>query len=74
MISVFFIFVFICWVICGVLAYGLSFAYFQRNWPSIAEQEYYSDMLFSIFIGVLGPIGLLSVILNDEDTCGFKFK
>lgn len=62
------------WVVCGVLAYGLTFAHFQRKFPNIAKEKYGSDMTFSLFVGGAGPIGLLALYMaTNGDLRGFKW-
>jgi len=63
------------WVICGVISYGLDFAYFQRKYPSLAEQDYKRDIRMCIFFAIFGPINLIEIILMRNDYLyGLKFK
>ena len=67
------------WLACSVVIYGASFAYFQREYALLAEDDYAKDKSFSIFLGVLGlisgPIGLaLNYILFDKFKHGLKWK
>lgn len=64
----FFLLVFPVWVVCGVLAYGWTFAYMQREYPTIAVEHRADDRGFALFMAVLGPIGL-AVTLT---VCGIK--
>lgn len=43
------------WILCGVLAYGISFAYWQRKCPA---SEWREDSAFSFLYACFGPIGL----------------
>lgn len=67
----------VIWVTCAVLTFGLSFAYFQRHYPSIAEKEYYLDMrhcmLFAVF-GLFGLIGFVAATGRRGLSYGFKWK
>lgn len=72
-------FAIIGWIVCGVLSFGLSFAYFQRAYPMFAEAVYRTDWIESFVCGLFGPIGLLAtfffiklVSLNGYQ--GFKWK
>jgi len=62
----------------GVFYYGLSFAFWQRNWPSIAEKEKPKDQGDAFFGAFLWPMGLLALALTvgfgDHGFKGFKFK
>jgi hypothetical protein len=53
------------WIICGIIAYGASFAYFQalittdsdRLRPHMTKK----DREHALYMGVLGPIGLFAI-------------
>lgn len=60
------------WFVCGFIAYGFIFAYAQRNWPTSAKNDYWADVLESVFIGMFGPISILAVILFSEYKHGWK--
>ena len=62
------------WVACGIVSYGYNFAYYQREYPSLAEKEYKRDMMVCIFLSVFGPINLLVMMDSDEYRHGIKFK
>ncbi len=66
--------VLLVWLICGILAYGLTFAYFQRQYPTLAETEYESDFRFALSAGMAGPIGLGVCLLSGDWRHGFKWK
>ena len=51
------------WAGCGILAYGLMFAYFQRAYPTLAEDGYREDRNFSTILGFGGPLSLISAAL-----------
>ncbi len=52
------------WVACGTLAYGGLFAYCQREFTFIARESYDGDRRFAAGIGMLGPFGLIAVLVN----------
>jgi hypothetical protein len=63
-------------MVCGILAYGIMFAYWQREFPSLAEDHYILDRNRALGIVVFGIIGLVSVsifMLNNTYR-GMKFK
>lgn len=62
------------WLTCGICAYGLTFAYFQRQWPALAEEKYGSDFKFALLTGTLGPFGLYVSLLDYGTRHGFKWK
>ena len=63
-----FLIIFYTWTLCGILSYGLSFAYHQRRYPTIADEMYWLDMRFCASTALAGPINLLVVLIN----CGFR--
>lgn len=52
------------WVACGTLAYGGLFAYCQREFTLIAKESYDGDRRFAAGIGVLGPFGLIAMLVS----------
>lgn len=62
------------WLICGILAYGLTFAYFQRRWPTLAEEGYWSDFSLALLMGAIGPFGIGMNLLMGRVRYGFKWK
>ncbi len=40
------------WLLGTLIGYGMSFAYSQRNWPTIAEEDYLSDCLRCVVFSV----------------------
>lgn len=50
-------------VICGVLAYGLTLANFQKALPLIAKTRYKAHVGLARLFALLGVIGLISALL-----------
>ncbi len=48
----------IVYAVCGRLAYKATFAYFQKEYPSLAESGRDSDRGIAWFMAILGPLGL----------------
>lgn len=46
------------WAACGVLGYGLTFAFFQGKFSTTADSRRGEDRSFAFFIALLGPMGL----------------
>ena len=55
---------FIIWLVCSVISYSISFAYFQKEFNDIAEEHYYEDMKECLFLSIFGPISLFSVLIH----------
>ena len=53
------------WIACGMLAYGMTFAHFQRGYPSIAAKNRRQDVAYATFLGLLGPVGLFIALLHS---------
>ena len=63
------------YIVCSVLAYGLTFADVQAAWPRIAVEKYREDMGFAMMIGLTGPIGLvISFLMSGLGQHGLKFR
>ncbi len=52
------------WVCCGIFNYGATLAYLQSKYPNIADVDYKYDVAWSIYMGVLGPFGTVSELIN----------
>lgn len=59
------------YAICGFLAYGFTFAYFQREYPEISDRYKSEDRRHALTTALFGPIGLLVVIIRKEYRHGF---
>jgi uncharacterized membrane protein YqhA len=46
------------WAIQSFLAYGIMFAYWQRRFPTIADDNYHEDMIISLVCGLV-PCSLI---------------
>lgn len=61
------------WLVSSVLTFGWNFAYFQREYPTLAEENYLADILFSLAISLFPFAGLFPVYLMDLHKHGWKF-
>jgi len=63
-------------IVCGVLAYGLTFGYFQGYFHRSADERRIGDIVFSVFMGCFGPIGLFvaSFLALMDGWHGLKWK
>ncbi|KKN41484.1 hypothetical protein LCGC14_0722980 [marine sediment metagenome] len=57
------------YVLCGLLAYKATFAFFQKEYPGIAESQQDTDRRRAWCMAVCGPVGLLVAFL-----CGDLFR
>jgi len=62
------------WILCGVLDYGIMLAYFQREFPVIAEFMFEEDRRDSISFFALGPISLADDLLSGYGKHGLMFR
>jgi len=63
------------WVICGVLSYGITFAFYQKQFPTIAKEHYDAHKSFATKMAMFGPINLLAaLIVYGGYKHGFKWK
>lgn len=70
---------FILYVIQAILIYGMSFAHFQRRWPSLANKDRRGDINISIILALVGAIlpvigVLLILVLADRCRYGLKYR
>lgn len=62
------------YLLCGILAYGILFAYQQVKYELKAKSYYDVDRWVSIMFGLLGPLGLLIVLfITGFAKYGVKF-
>lgn len=57
------IYLFLFWIACGVIGYGLMNAYLHRSYP-LAEMATV-NRLFSLVMALFGPADLLAIYLLD---------
>ena len=55
------------WIMCGVYAYGLCIGYFTGKF-SYMKPPYFR----AIFIGIFGPMGLLTALVLGNGSLKFK--
>lgn len=52
------------WLACAAVTYGLTFAFFQREFPELAEKEYRKDVVELGLLALIGgPFGLMGALL-----------
>jgi hypothetical protein len=56
----------ILWIACGILSYGFSLAYFQKQYPILAFKQQSEDIRFAIFSLLFGAFSLIPCLLNRE--------
>lgn len=62
------------WIVCGILAYGLTFAYFQREFPLSSDTGYCGDCGVALLMCLLGLIGLIIHLVLGNCKHGFKWR
>ncbi len=51
-------------LVCAILGHGILFAYVQRQYPNIAEEDWREDMALSGTVHLLtGPLGLCATLV-----------
>lgn len=51
------------WALCGFLAYGLTYAFFQNKWPAIAKMTEAEDFKFALVMAITGPVGFIATTI-----------
>ncbi len=72
----------VIWIVCGVWAYGLTFAYFQGEFcvsPEERDDEWrkkklHADRIFALDAALWGPIGVLTALIMGQTHHGLKFR
>lgn len=63
------------WVVCGVLAYGITLAYFTAKWPQFAYKNRKSNLALLRLMGFSGPFGLIiAFFFSGFCKYGLRFK
>lgn len=60
------IIILLIWAACGVVAYGLTFAYFQKEFALISKEKVGADVLLAAATAILGPFGVVICFLVGE--------
>lgn len=61
------------WVACGVAEAGFNYAYFQRQFPAIADGMRRPDVKVSLIFSLLGPIALVATLIAGGHKHGWLF-
>lgn len=64
---VFYVVVFVVmWLLCGILAMGVTIGYFQNEYPLSAAGNYDGDLRLGMVYMVFGPIGLFAAFFQSR--------
>ena len=61
------------WVVCGILNYGFEVAYFQGEWPEIAQMHKVEDRVSAIMASLFGPFALFAHAIVCDFRHGFRW-
>ncbi len=65
----------VIYMITGIFGYGITFASMQGMFPDLAEEGYRGDFTFAVFVGLLGPVGLIAMLfMSSFVKHGLKWK
>ena len=63
------------YIVSGILAYGFTLAYFQREWPGLASNQSTADnKLSAMFFALFGLFGLFGVVVAGSTKHGLMFR
>lgn len=51
----------VTWVISSIVAYGYTFAFWQKEFPLRAKDNYWEDVRDSLICSLWGPIALVAM-------------
>lgn len=55
----------VVWAVCGILAYGLTLGYFQREFVVLGEKTRAGNVVLALLMFLIGPIGLIVAFLSS---------
>ncbi len=64
----------VAWGLCGILEYGLCLAFFQREFPSLADQYRVADKRRALLYAFIGPISLVATLVCRHYGHGFMWR
>jgi len=56
----------LAWLLCGFLAMGKIYAYFQRKYPRLARKNRRGDRIMAVAWLLFGPCSLIVAMINGE--------
>jgi hypothetical protein len=62
------------WLVSGVFSWGIAFAYFQREYPLLAQEDYRRDLRMCALGSMLGGPASLMSSLTTSRFCKHGFK
>lgn len=62
------------WLACGVVVAGYWYAYFQREFPSLAADHERKDWWSAMIAMSFGPCGLVNLIWRDNRKHGWSLN
>ena len=62
------------WLVLAILTYGMSLAYWQREFAILAKGCIKEDIIFSILWGLFAPFTTIVIFCNGGYKHGLKFK
>lgn len=66
-------------IVCPILVYGLTLAYFQDKWPGLSEARIAEDRGHALgqagLVVILGPVGVIMAFVQcDFGRYGLRFR
>ena len=49
----------VLYVLGFIMSHGLQFGYFQNNWPTLAKEDYWDDLIPSILLSFMSWVMVL---------------
>ena len=62
------------WISSGIFSYGYGFAYLQRKYPTLADENYIIDRSLAGFMALFGPVNLGVLFFSGRCSYGVKWK
>lgn len=70
----FYLIIAVVWVVCGVLAYGVSFAYEQKEYEDFAKKMERHDRGTAMIDSLFGTIALYGLLIEHGAKHGLMYR
>lgn len=70
----FYLIIAVVWVACAVLAYGVSFAYDQKEFARLSKELERQDRKVALIFSLFGPIALLVFLIEHGTKHGLMYR
>lgn len=70
----FYLIIAVAWVVSAVLAYGVSFAYDQKEFARVSKELERQDRKVALIFSLFGPIALITFLIEHGAKHGLMYR